>query len=160
MSRGSTISCGCWGYWSSQISWISLATTGLLFALSILLAFGSTVKRPHPHVARNGFTLIELLVVIAIVSMLVGLLLPAVQSVRKGARLVSCKNNVRQIVIAVQNFESANRHFPAGTLGFARVFQFEGNWLNPASISRETDWRVLYAMFGASDGKIIGNASN
>jgi len=63
-----------------------------------------------------GFTLVELLVVIAIIGILVGLLLPAVQAAREAARRMSCSNNVRQIVLASMNYESAFKRFP-GMLG-------------------------------------------
>lgn len=59
-----------------------------------------------------GFTLIELLVVIAIVGTLVGLLLPAVQSAREAARRAACQNNLRQLGIAMHNFESVRKCFP------------------------------------------------
>jgi len=62
---------------------------------------------------RRGFTLVELLVVIAIIGILVGLLLPAVQSAREASRRASCQNNLRQIGLALHNFEGVNKVFPA-----------------------------------------------
>lgn len=80
---------------------------------------------------ENGFTLVELLVVIAVISILIGLLLPAVQAARESARSTQCKNNFKQIDLATQDYHSNHMEFPTG----ARLHRLDGK--------KSISWRVL-----------------
>jgi prepilin-type N-terminal cleavage/methylation domain-containing protein/prepilin-type processing-associated H-X9-DG protein len=79
----------------------------------------------HP---RRGFTLIELLVVIAIIAVLIALLLPAVQSAREAARRSQCINNMKQLGLALANYESGNGAYPASYGASADTTNQWGTW--------------------------------
>ena len=93
-----------------------------------------------PNRNRRAFTLVELLVVIAIISILVMLLLPAVNAAREAARRASCTNNVMQIGLALHNYELAHEHLPPG------VINPDGPILNVAK-GQHVSWTVQILPF-------------
>jgi prepilin-type N-terminal cleavage/methylation domain-containing protein len=101
--------------------------------------------------SRHGFTLVELLVVIAIIGTLVALLLPAIQAARESARKASCRNNLRQVGVAMHNFESAYRKLPPG-------YQYapgpQGNALGYSWGAMLLPFMELQSMYDAFDFKL------
>lgn len=72
--------------------------------------------RSDSIIRRSGFVMIELLTVILVIAILIALLLPAVQQAREAARATTCKNNLQQIGLALQNYQMAHRVLPSGTV--------------------------------------------
>lgn len=100
-----------------------------------------------PREARlRGFTLVELLVVIAIIGVLVALLLPAIQAAREAARRASCQNNLRQIGLAILNYESSRKELPYGNmLTNSTSGDFFGGWtLEILPFCENTQLNALY----------------
>src|SRR5262249_8442194 len=78
------------------------------------MIFSGDRRRCFLRSRPSAFTLVELLVVIAIIGILVALLFPAIQAAREAARRNQCKNHLKEICLAISNFESAKRVFPTG----------------------------------------------
>ncbi|WP_339727105.1 DUF1559 domain-containing protein [uncultured Gimesia sp.] len=93
---------------------------------------------------RSGFTLIELLVVIAIIAILIALLLPAVQQAREAARRSTCKNNMKQLGLALHNYHDTHRSFPPGSISASSSFSFNGStWCSTPTADARAPWTVM-----------------
>ena len=92
------------------------------------------------NIGLKGFTLVELLVVIAIIAILIALLLPAVQSAREAARMMECKNHLKQIGLAFQLHHDTHGHFPTGG--------WSVRWVGDADRGAGTklDWKTMLSL--------------
>ena len=122
-------------------------------------------------VSRRGFTLIELLVVIAIIAILIALLLPAVQQARESARRTQCKNNLKQLGLAVHNFESTYSKLPHpgqcdSTGGAATTYMTQSTptlllpYIEQANVYAQMDHQLTFAAMSTKTTPYTTSAIN
>lgn len=106
---------------SPIINILSLSAFALLFS-TVSIPYGPPVSYSRRHPMRRrppvGFTLVDILVAIAILSMMMSILLPAIQSAREAARQIECKNNIKQLALACHGHHDVHRYFPTGGWGW------------------------------------------
>ncbi|MCA8996413.1 MAG: DUF1559 domain-containing protein [Planctomycetaceae bacterium] len=121
------------------------------------------MRRRNSH---RGFTLIELLVVIAIIAILIALLLPAVQQAREAARRTQCKNNMKQMGLALHNYHDVSKTFPAALISSGRynsgTYYSNGNWVMDVTgwqmLLPYLDQAPLYNQFDTNQRSVDANA--
>src|SRR5262249_22855035 len=122
-----------------------------------LRPFPATVREHplcRPRSVRRGFTLIELLVVIAIIAILIGLLLPAVQKIREAAARMKSANNLKQLTLAVHNYEGTFGKFPGNAETLPNGLRVSCHYLILPYIEQDN----LYRVAGVSNAAYLANA--
>jgi prepilin-type N-terminal cleavage/methylation domain-containing protein/prepilin-type processing-associated H-X9-DG protein len=105
---------------------------------------------------KTGFTLIELLVAIAIIGVLMALLMPAVQAARESARRMNCRNQLRQLGLALHNYHDSRLCFPPGSYIMGPSFPIQSGWGWGAMILPGVEQNALYDQINFSRGTAVG----
>lgn len=108
-------------------------------------------------VRRTGFTVIELLVAMAVIGVLAALLMPAVQSARASARRVACRNQVRQLGLALHLYHESHLCFPPGSFVMGPSFPIQSGWGWGAMILPSVEQKPLYEQIDFGHGTAVGN---
>jgi prepilin-type N-terminal cleavage/methylation domain-containing protein len=93
--------------------------------------------------SRRGFSLVEVMVVLAIILILIGLLLPAVQRVRESAAQTVCRNNLKQIALAVLQYEVANKRLPPAGTGYGWCMCLAPDYISDPHIVNQNGLSLL-----------------
>lgn len=104
---------------------------------------------------RTAFTLVELLVVLAIIGIMVSLLLQAIQAARQTARKMSCSNNLKQLVLALDQFDASHRRYPVGRFGGGSIGANSRSWSWIAETLPFVEQQALYDE-GDVPGELLG----
>jgi len=105
---------------------------------------------------RAAFTVVELLVSMAVMGLLVALLVPAVQSAREGARRLTCRNQLREVGLALQNYHGTHGCFPPGSYVMGPSFPMQSGWGWGAMILPFIDQTALYELIDFGHGTAVG----
>jgi prepilin-type N-terminal cleavage/methylation domain-containing protein len=134
---------------------IGKALRSVLLARTRSKGQNSNRSRSRRSCVSRGFTLIELLVVIAVIAVLIALLLPAVQQAREAARRSQCKNNLKQLALALHNYHDVHNSLPPGWIEDPAITgQEDGIWAWSAFLLPMLEQTALHQQLNVGNAKV------